>query len=39
MQLLIQHEYYKELADAMADRRRVEDDAVAADETEEKVFE
>jgi len=39
MQVLIQHEYYKELADAMADRRRVEDDAVAADETEEKVFE
>jgi acyl-CoA dehydrogenase len=39
MQLLIQHEYYNELAAAMADRRRVEDDAVAADETEEKVFE
>jgi len=39
MQLLIQHEYYKELVSLMADRRRVEDDAVAADQAEEKVFE
>jgi len=39
MQLLIQHEYYKELAALMADRRPVEDDALAADEAEEKVFE
>ncbi len=39
MQLLIQHEYYEELADTIAARRNVEDDAVNADETEEKVFE
>ena len=39
MQLLIQHEFYRELAAAADDRRNIEDDAPAADETDEKVFE
>jgi len=39
MNLLIQHEYYKELAAADGEVRDVELDAVGADEVEEKVYE
>ncbi len=39
MNLIIQHEYYKELAGMSDDRRDVEEDAHDADKVEEKVYE
>lgn len=39
MNLIIQHEYYKELAGSQGSRRDVEDDAHNADRVEEKVYE
>jgi alkylation response protein AidB-like acyl-CoA dehydrogenase len=39
MDLVIQHEYYKELLSGQAAARDVEADAAEADKTEEKVFE
>ena len=41
MQLIIQHEWYKEYAKVVskADVRDIEQDAVGADQEEEKVFE
>jgi alkylation response protein AidB-like acyl-CoA dehydrogenase len=39
MNLLIQHEYYKELAASDGEVRDVEQDAVGANEVEEKVYE
>jgi alkylation response protein AidB-like acyl-CoA dehydrogenase len=38
MNLLIQHEYYKELYGDSSGRRDIEDDAVNADKTDEKVY-
>ncbi len=39
MDLLIQHEYYKELAAEKPDKRDVEKDAIEADAKDEKVYE
>ncbi|GAB4346301.1 MAG: acyl-CoA dehydrogenase family protein [Candidatus Abyssubacteria bacterium] len=39
MNLLIQHEYYKELAASDGEVRDVEQDAIGADEVEEKIYE
>jgi hypothetical protein len=39
MNLIIQHEYYRELLERGDERRDVEADAIAADEVEEKVYE
>jgi len=39
MNLLIQHEYYKELYGDSLGRRDIEDDAVNADKADEKVYE
>jgi hypothetical protein len=39
MNLLIQHEYYRELAAADGEVRDVEQDAIGANEVEEKVYE
>jgi hypothetical protein len=39
MDLIIQHEYYKELLGRRGAARDVEDDAAEADLTEEKVYE
>lgn len=39
MNLIIQHEYYKELTGSVSDRRDVEEDAHDAERVEEKVYE
>ena len=39
MNLLIQHEYYRELAEEKAGKRNIESDAVHGDADEEKIFE
>ena len=39
MDLIIQHEYYRELLGSRARVRDVEEDAAEADQAEEKVYE
>jgi hypothetical protein len=39
MNLIIQHEYYRQVLTPSAESRDVEIDAISADEVEEKVYE